>query len=54
MEKDRKKDLLDEIRMLKRDITKHPEDFDVSLPDDFQWPTLSMKNSLAEVEAGHR
>lgn len=51
MELDEKKELLDEIRKWKRDIDS--KKIEISLPDDFKWPVLTVKDSLEAVKAGH-
>lgn len=51
--KDQKKDILDEIKAIKKDQEKHPENYE-ALPDDFKWPTVSARDSLQNVEAALR
>lgn len=50
MIKDQKKDFLDEIRAIKKDYEKNPTDYPTP-PDDFRWPSVSMKDTIEAIEA---
>jgi hypothetical protein len=51
--KDEKKDFLDELRSLKKEYEKNPEDFE-DVSSDFRWPSVTMRDSLEAIKAAHQ
>jgi hypothetical protein len=51
--KDSKKDIVDEIKSLKKDYERNPDNYE-TLPEDFKWPTVSARDSLPNLEAALR
>ena len=52
MEKDHKKDVIDDLKSIKKDYERHKEDYP-DLPAEFKWPVVSMKDSIDTVEAAY-
>lgn len=50
LEKDHKKDILDDLKSIKKDYERHKEEYP-EVPSEFKWPVVSMKDSLETVEA---